>query len=110
MRRAPVKARSKKNAASSELAAALKEQKDLLEQQAATAEILRALSCSPGDAQPVFQAIVKNAHRLCAAAYSIVYGYDGERLSILASKEMNAKAMEVLRSNYPQQPRRDKLV
>jgi GAF domain-containing protein len=42
------------------------------EQQAATSEILRVISRSPGDAKPVFEAIVSSAARLCEAQFAYV--------------------------------------
>jgi signal transduction histidine kinase len=45
---------------------------DALEQQAATSEILRVMSRSPGDAQPVFETIVTSAARLCDAHLAFV--------------------------------------
>src|SRR5438445_6051654 len=52
--------------------------------EAATSEILRVISSSPTDVQPVFDAIVKSAVRLCDGFFGIAFQYDGERLSIVA--------------------------
>src|SRR5438105_10142451 len=84
--------------------------KEAIELQAATAEILRAMSRSPADVQPIFQAIVDKAHALCGAVYSVLYRYDGATLTIVADKHVTARASRVLRARYPQQPSRDKIV
>ena len=56
------------------------QRKQTLEQQMATAEILKVTSRSPTDVQPVFEAILTNAQRLCEASFAAVFTYDGEFL------------------------------
>src|SRR5262245_46084356 len=51
---------------------------------AATAEILRVISSSPNDLQPVFEAILGNALRLCSAHMGQLYLYEGEKFHNVA--------------------------
>ena len=61
------------------------ELKEALEHQTATSEVLDLISQSPTDAQPVFDAIVESAVRLCNAVFGVVWRYDGELLHYAAS-------------------------
>ena len=53
-----------------------------IEQQSATIDVLRVMSASPGDTQPVFDLIVRRAVELCNAQSGGLFEYDGERVHI----------------------------
>ena len=76
------------------------------EQQAATAEILHLIASSPGDEQPVFDAIARHALRLCRANGVVVGRYDGTRLHLAAHHDINAEAVALLASRFPRVPGR----
>src|SRR5690349_2944952 len=78
---------------------ALKRERDeALQQQAATAEILRVISRSPADTQPVFEAIVQSGLKLFPDAAILIALPDGDRLRAAAYAETNpARAKTFLR-------------
>ena len=59
---------------------------EALEQQAATSEILRVISSSPTDVQPIFEAIAESAARLCEALDVSIFRVDGDRLAFVAHR------------------------
>ncbi len=83
---------------------------EALEQQTATSEILRVISSSPTDLQPVFDVIVTNAVRLCGSLASCVWRFDGELIHLVAQHNLPPGALEVYRRTYPLPPSKDKLL
>jgi signal transduction histidine kinase len=63
----------------------LNELRESLEQQTATAEVLRVISSTPGELAPVFETMLANATRLCEAKFGNLYLYEGCRLRTVAS-------------------------
>ncbi len=79
---------------------------ETLEQQTATSEILRVISSSPTDVQPVFDTIAANALRLCNASWSAVTRYDGEMMHLVSHHNVgDPERMEALRRAFPRRPR-----
>jgi hypothetical protein len=74
-----------------------------LEQQTATAEVLRVIAAAQTDAQPVFDTIATNALRLCAASVSAVFRFDGELIHVVALQNVNPEGTESVRqaSGFP---------
>src|SRR5262245_13951358 len=79
------------------------------EQQTATAEILRVISSSPTDVQPVFDAIVRRAVRLCDGLYGFVGRFDGEQIHIAAHHNYTPDALRVMQAMYPMRPSRQQM-
>jgi signal transduction histidine kinase/CheY-like chemotaxis protein len=79
---------------------------EALEQQTATSEILRVISSSPTDVQPVFDTIAQSALRLCDAAYSVIGRYDGQLVHLVAQVHVRPEGVEALRQAFPMRPSR----
>src|SRR5215813_10401089 len=60
-----------------EVTARTRELTESLERQTATSEVLQIISSSPGELEPVFQAMLANAVRICDAKFGVLYRYDG---------------------------------
>jgi signal transduction histidine kinase/putative methionine-R-sulfoxide reductase with GAF domain len=54
-----------------------------LEQQTATSEVLRVISTSPGELQPVFRAMLESATRICEAKFGSMYLREGDAFRIV---------------------------
>jgi GAF domain-containing protein len=87
-----------------ELEARNRDLAEALEQQTATSEILRVISASPTDLQPVFDTIVTNATRLCRGRFGTVNRFDGKLVHLAAHYNLSVEAQEALQRLYPQPP------
>jgi two-component system, NtrC family, sensor kinase len=86
-----------------EVARLARELNEALEQQTATSEVLRVISGSPGDLQPVFDKMLENAARLCDAKFGNIYRWDGDALHLLATHN-TPPAFAELRRRTPHRP------
>jgi GAF domain-containing protein len=84
---------------------------DALEQQTATSEILKVISSSPTDLQPVFDTIVESVVQLCDGVSATVYRFDGELIHLVAHHHSIRSAVrEVFERVYPLPPSRKSVV
>ena len=83
------------------LAEALKREAEAQEQQRATSEILRVISSSPMDVQPVFEAIVASAGRLCNGTTAAVFLVHDGTLYHPANYGGSPEALAAARARYP---------
>jgi signal transduction histidine kinase len=82
---------------------------EAFEQQAATTEILRVISSSPTDVQPVFETIAESAMRLCGAAVSGVLRFDGSLIHLAAYRNFSAAVRAIVPQDYPMAPNRRRM-
>src|SRR5262245_50367683 len=77
-----------------------------LEQQTATSEVLKVISSSPGDLQPVFQAMLENGVRVCGAKFGVLFRYDSGLFHPTAMLDVPPAFAEFLirQGAFPPQP------
>jgi len=74
---------------------------EALEQQTATSDVLRVISSSPTDVQPVFDAIVRSATRLCEASFGSAHRFDGQNITIDAYENYTPEQIELGQRRFP---------
>src|SRR5262245_44097751 len=67
-----------------EVQARTRELSESLEQQTASSEVLQVISSSPGELEPVFQAMLANATRICDAKFGMLYLWEGDAFRAVA--------------------------
>jgi two-component system NtrC family sensor kinase len=72
-----------------------------LEQQTATSEVLRVISSSPTNVQPVFDAIAESAVRLCDGQFSFVLRFDGKIMDFASCCGLSAEGLDAFHSILP---------
>src|SRR5215470_11513357 len=89
------------------IAAQAQEIREGAERQAATSEILRVIASSPTDLQPVFDAIVGSAARLCEATFAALHRFDGQVVTFDGQHGMTESEVEEACHRFPQPPVRE---
>ena len=77
----------------------LNELRESLEQQTATSKVLQVISSSPGELEPVFNALLSNATRICEAATGTMYLYEGTKFRGVATHHSEQSYVDYWRRN-----------
>jgi GAF domain-containing protein/CheY-like chemotaxis protein len=89
-----------------ELEARNRDVTESLEQQTATADILKVISSSPTDVQPVFGMIAESARQLCHGEFCGVFRFDGELIHLVGHHGLTPEAAKVYQQAWPGPPGR----
>jgi signal transduction histidine kinase/putative methionine-R-sulfoxide reductase with GAF domain len=82
----------------------LNELQESLQRQTATADVLKVISSSPGELEPVFQAMLENAVSICEATFGILFRHDGQAFELAAELDTPPEFAEFQRRRGPFQP------
>jgi GAF domain-containing protein len=82
----------------------MRERDEALEQQAATSEVLQVISSSPGKLEPVFQAMLENALRICEAKFGTLFRFDGKAFHRAAGIGVPSALAELQKNRGPYLP------
>ena len=83
-----------------EVQARTRDLSESLEQQTATSEVLQVISSSPGDLQPVFEAMLSNATRLCEASFGTMWLVEGADNEFMRTVAMHGALPTAYRENW----------
>jgi two-component system, NtrC family, sensor kinase len=81
-----------------------RELREMLDQQTATSEVLKVISSSPGELEPVFDAMLANATRICEAKFGSLFRFDGNAFHLAATAGAPPELVEAQRQRVPAGP------
>jgi GAF domain-containing protein len=79
----------------------LNELRESLQQQTATADVLKVISSSPGELEPVFSAMLENATRICGAGFGTLFHFDGKLFDFAADYGTPSALVELQKRRGP---------
>jgi hypothetical protein len=82
---------------------------EALEQQTATSEVLRVISSSPDDLEPVFARVLENAVRICDAKWGTINRWEGDTVHLMATHNLPPAFAEARRRTALYRPRANAL-
>ena len=87
-----------------EVQARTRDLSESLQQQTATADVLKVISSSPGELEPVFQVLLENAVRLCEAQFGVLCTYDANGFQYVSARNASVAYIDYMRRRGSFQP------